>query len=232
MRIKSFVKYGFAVVGVALLAGAAISYTNTNKFLETAVTTKGAVVDLLKIRSDDSYSFKPVIEFTAANGQQVEFTSLGSSNPPAYSVGESVEVLYSPSDVQSAKINSFSALWGGFLVMLILGVVFSCVAAVMFLVGKLRNRRKAYLQRNGVAVEAEFQSVSRNRSISVNGENPFVIVCQWLDPVSSAMHVFRSESLWFDPSSYIKDKTIRVFFERNNPMKFHVDVSFLPKLTR
>lgn len=230
MKVVAFVKYSFFVVGIALLAGAAISYTNTNDFIDTAVTTEGAVVDLLKIRSDDSYSYKPVIEFTAGNGQRVEFTSLVSSNPPAYSVGETVEVLYTPTDVQEAKINSFSALWGGFLVMLILGMIFSSIAGLMFLIGKLRSRRKNHLQRNGVVVEAEFQSVSRNHSISVNGQNPFVIVCQWPDPVTSAVHVFKSESLWFDPSSYIKDKTIRVFVERNNPKKFHVDVSFLPKL--
>ncbi|MGF7116402.1 hypothetical protein QF017_005927 [Pseudomonas laurylsulfatiphila] len=230
MKVISVLKFGFSLVGIALLAGAMMLYKNTNNFLDNAVSETGTVVDLVKVRGDNSITYKPVVEFTARDGQKVEFTSSVSSNPPSHSVGEIVEVLYLPSNVQAAKINSYARLWGGFLVTLVLGVVFSLVGGLIFFVGMLRRRKKDHLQRNGVVVEATVQSVVNNYSVSINGKSPFMIQCQWLDPATSELHLFESENIWFDPSGFINDEKIKVFVERNNLKKYHVDISFLPKL--
>ncbi|MDZ5435197.1 DUF3592 domain-containing protein [Pseudomonas fluorescens] len=230
MKTLSIIKYVFSFVGVALLSGAVTSYKNTNDFLKEVVPATGTVVDFVKSRSSDSVSYRPVVRFVSQDGQVVEFTSSVGKSRRAYSLNDTVEVLYSPFNVQEVKINRFFELWGPFMVMLVMGAVFLSIGLIIVLVIGLRNRKKEYLQRHGVAVEAEIQSVDLNESISMNGKSPFMIVCHWLNPETRELHVFESESIWFDPSKYITSETIKVLLEHGNPKKYHVDVSFLPEL--
>ncbi|WEJ73075.1 hypothetical protein [Pseudomonas sp. PSE14] len=115
-------------------------------------------------------------------------------------------------------------------VLVILGVVFLAIGGGIILAGRWKAARIAYLQQNGVLVSADFQSVEINQSVSVNGRNPYVIVCQWLNKETSELHLFESDNIWFDPSDYIERDTIEVLVDRGNPSKYHVDISFLPRL--
>ena len=232
MKVLSIFKYVFSAVGIALLVGAFMSYKSSSEFLEEAVSTHGMVVEMTKSRSSDSISFYPVVEFAANDGQKFEFTSNVGSNPPSYSLGETVEVLYLPTNPQEAKLNYFSDLWAATVVMLVMGVPFLSVGIIIFLIGRLKNRKKDYLTRSGVVVDAQVQSVEPNHRLSINGRNPFVIVCHWLNPATSEVHVFESENIWFDPSNYMQDEKIKVFIKQGNPKKYYVDVSFLPKIAR
>jgi hypothetical protein len=72
--------------------------------------------------------------------------------------------------------------------------------------------------------------VELNRSIRVNGACPDRIVCQWLNPVTNTVYVFRSYNLWFDPAEYISRKTLDVLVDPSNYKRYLVDTSFLPKL--
>lgn len=229
MKALSVIKYIFSISGILLLLGAVYSYRNTADFLDIAVPTTGTVVDFVTV-SSDSITYKPVIRFVTDSNEEVEFTSSVSSNPPAYALDEKVEVLYSPLNAHQAEINNLAELWWAFITMLVLGGVFLSVGMLIFSIGKLRRRKNAYLIRHGVAVEAEFQSVERNYSLSINGKNPFVIVCHWLNTETSEIHVFESDNIWFDPSRYINREMLKVFIKRGNPKKYHVDISFLPKL--
>lgn len=66
--------------------------------------------------------------------------------------------------------------------------------------------------------------------MSVNGQHPFQIFCQWQDPQTSKVHVFASENLWYDPSAFIHDKTFQVYLEPGNAEHYYVDISALPDL--
>ena len=63
---------------------------------------RGTVTQL----DDDS----PVVEYEV-NGQPFSLQSSISSSPPAYFVGEKVNVLYRPNNPASAQINSFTDRW-------------------------------------------------------------------------------------------------------------------------
>ncbi|NMY30709.1 DUF3592 domain-containing protein [Pseudomonas sp. WS 5412] len=230
MKVLSVFKYVFSIVGVALLISALFVYKNTSDFLLNAVSAQGTIIDLVQSRSSESVSYHPVVKFIDADGQEVEFTSSTGGSASSYPLGKIVEVLYLPHDVKDARVKSFFALWGAALLMAILGAGFAFIGAIIFLFGMLRGRKKAYLQRSGVAVEAQIQAVELNQSLSMNGQNPFVILCQWLNPVSRQLHVFKSENIWFDPSPYIEQDAIKVLIEKDNPKKYYVDISFLPKL--
>jgi hypothetical protein len=109
----------FFAVGVGLLAGAAFAWLHTRRFVAEAVRGFGEVVRLQE-RSDDSVTYSPVIRFSGPGGRAVEFTESTSSNPPGYSVGDRVEILYRPHDPERARLAS---PWRLYLLAGILGTI-------------------------------------------------------------------------------------------------------------
>ena len=230
MKTIAIIKYVFLLVGIGMLAGALSWYQNTQSFVAQALKAEGTVVELLRSSSSDSTTYRPVVHFSNQNGEQIEFTSSAGSNPPSYSKGEKVEVLYLPTEPQNAKINGFFSLWGGPLIIGGIGGVFFLIGAGILLVSLLKGRSDEYLKKHGTPIETEFQSVGINKSLTVNGRSPFLILTQWLNPATSELHIFESNNIWFDPTNHIKTKKIRVFIDRKNPKKYYVDLSFLPKV--
>ena len=229
MKTISIVKYTFSSIGLAMLIAALFLYQNTQTFLSTAISTNGTVIELISSRSNNSVTYAPVVLFRTANGEVIEFMSSG-SKPPAYSTNDTVEVLYQEAEPEGAKINSFSALWGGCIIVGILGAVFFSLGFSIIMVGRLKDRKIRHLKTNGTPVETQFQSVEINGALEVNGRNPYQIFTQWTNPENGKLHIFKSENLWFDPSNFIKQDKITVLIERNNPNKYYTDVSFLPEV--
>lgn len=230
MRTISIVKYAFTVVGLGMLVGSFFIYQNTQYFLNDALTTEGTVIELVRSRSSDSTTYRPVVEFKTHGGSKVEFTSSSGSNPPSYSKGEVVEVLYQESSPEQAKINGFFSLWGASTILGGLGAVFFLVGISIILFGSLKRKKIEHLKKNGIAIKAKFQSVETNRSLDVNGRNPYQICVQWKNPATSELHVFNSDNIWFDPTDHINNDEITVLIDKDNPKKYHVDISFLPKV--
>ena len=230
MKIINLLKYIFILIGLGLLAGAFYMYQNTSEFLRNATRADGTVIELIASRSSDSTTYTPVVTFTTLEGEKIEFTSSTSSNPPAYSQGEHVDIFYKPSAPQDAKLSGYFSLWGGATILGGLGSVFFMIGGGIMLAGVLKSRKDEYLKTQGVRITTGFQGVEQNTSLTVNGRHPFRVLCQWQHPVTSEIHVFESDNLWFDPSSYIKVTHITVFIEKDNPKKYYVDLSFLPKI--
>ena len=92
------------------------------------------------------------------------------------------------------------------------------------------DRKNAWLHQNGRRIQAEITGVELDTSLTVNGANPYRILCQWLDPAKNEMHVFHSGHIWYDPTNYITGKTLEVLVDPNNPHRYTVETSFLPKV--
>ena len=180
--------------------------------------------------STSSYTYKPEVEFKTPNGKRIEFTSSSGTNPPSYSKGEVIEIFYDESLPQNAKINGFFSLWGGAIILGLMGIIFTLIGTSIFLTKHLKSKKIEFLKRNGTPIQAKFQSVGRNRMVAVNKRNPYQIYVQWKNPMTSKRHIFKSENIWFDPTDLINTDEITVLIERNNPKKYYVDTSFLPKL--
>ena len=75
-------------------------------------TTTGTVVRMEESSSADSGCcvYSPVVEFDV-NGQDYSFEGDNASDPPAYKVGEVVDVRYDPLDPNTAQIDSFFERW-------------------------------------------------------------------------------------------------------------------------
>ena len=231
MKPRSIAKYLFVLLGAGMLIGAIAWHLSTRHFLASASRTQGTVVALLPRYSsnDSSPTYAPVVRFNDGS-HDIQFTSPSSSNPPSYNIGATVPILYQESNPYNAKIDSFFSLWGGSLIIGILGGIFLLIGGCLIYVPLRRARADDRLVHEGMPVQAQFQSVQFVSNISINGRSPYRVLAQWQDPKTSRIHVFASHNLWFDPTNYISQKEIRVFIERGNPKSYYVDLSFLPVL--
>jgi hypothetical protein len=239
MKVVLLVFSIFFVIGLGLLAGSYLTALHTRHFLETAVMAQGVVVENLYVHDErsnnsrtrrSSWSYYPRIRFQTTDGHEINFVSNVGSNPPSYAVNERVAVLYDPQQPYSASLNSFASLWGATVALGIAGVAFTGPGIGFFIWKRASDRKNAWLYRNGRRIQAEITGVKLDASVRINGTNPYWILCQWMDPARNEMHVFHSGHIWYDPTNYIPGKTLEVLVDPNNPHRYTVETSFLPKV--
>ncbi|MEO8089185.1 MAG: DUF3592 domain-containing protein [Gemmatimonadales bacterium] len=234
MKILRIVCGVFSIIGIGMLVASFFVFSNTTSFIARAVEADGRVTDLERARSNSSSgsstTYRPVVEFITATGKRIEFVSSVGSSPPSHRVGEAVKVLYNPTNPQSARIKSFFQLWFGFLIVFALGLVFATIGLGMIFVRRRGRKQAEWLRQHGRRMKTAFKGVELNQSLRVNGRSPYQIVSQSSDPASNTVRLFQSDNIWFDPSEYIKGEAIDVLVDPNDPKKYVMDTSFLPKL--
>ena len=62
------------------------------------------------VDEEGSITYKPILQYEIA-GRGYVFNSPNASSPPAYDIGEEVELLYNPAEPGNARINNFWELW-------------------------------------------------------------------------------------------------------------------------
>jgi hypothetical protein len=229
-RTVATAKWVCLLVGLGLILLGGYWASRVQAFVGGAAPAAGTVVELR--REPGQRTFAPVVRYQPATGAPRTLVGQVASNPPAYRVGEAVAVLYDPLDPSDARIDGLFSLWGG-------PLLFSGIGAILGLVGlgisaaRRRTLRKIEdLRLRGTRVQAQLQAVERNHSVKVNGRHPWRIACQWVDPTTGLLHVFRSQNLWFDPTPHLHGRDLTVLVDRQDPRRYHVDLSFLPKLAR
>jgi len=221
----------FFSVGAALLAAGAFAVVHTRRFLARAVAAPGVVIEnVWQSGTRSGGAYYPRVRYRTQAGQEVEFVSRAGSQPASYRDHQTVEVLYDPDRPGDATINSFWSVWLAPVILFPMGAVFSLVGIIPFVVQRSTRRRDEWLRYNGRHIQANFDRVELNTSLRVNGSNPYRIVCQWLNPETNRLHVFKSHNLWFDPAPYISSQTLDVIVDPNNFKRYVVETGFLPKL--
>src|SRR5580698_4095219 len=101
------------VVGPDFLVLAVGFATYEAWFIRHALVAEGVVTQLIA-NGDASHSvaYAPVFKFTTPDGRQHTVQSGAASNPPGFTVGEQVSVLFNPQNPEAADIDSFWQLWG------------------------------------------------------------------------------------------------------------------------
>ena len=226
MKVFRIVGTVFSGLGLAFILTGVFFYQNTRTFLSHSETTTGVVTDLIR---SSSGSYTPVVRFETPEGDAITFPGSVGSNPPAHRIGEEIKVHYRPENPRRARIDSFfqlwffSALFGG------MGVVFGSIGGILFLIVHRSARKEKWLVTNGQIIYADFQKVIVDRSIRMQGRNPYRIMAQWLDPTSNTVYTFKSRTIWYDPEPYLHDPKIPVRIDPRNPKRYVVDTGFLPK---
>jgi Protein of unknown function (DUF3592) len=239
VHVKLFGLFSVVFLGIGLVLDgvALVAYFRTRGFLAEAQRAQGTVLENVEVRSSSSSSspgnrvtFAPRIRFATAEGATIEFTSGSSSSPAEYQPGETAPVLYERTNPAGARVDGFFSIFGVSFVFGLLGAIFTAVGAGFGAALLVFKRRRAEVLARGTPIQARVVGVERNRSVRVNGRNPWRITCQWQDPKTSRVHVFSSDDIWFDPTEHVKSEQLSVLILPDNPRRYMVDISFLPKL--
>jgi hypothetical protein len=130
-------KFVIFPVGILMLLGATYLYFDTRAWLKRSVEAQGSVIEMVAVRDREtgSLTFAPLIRFQTTDGKMVEFRSTFQSNPPAYTVGQTVPVLYDPDRPNSAAIVSLFSIWGVTIILSAVGAIFLVVGIGAIVVG-------------------------------------------------------------------------------------------------
>ncbi len=223
----------FAIAGLGLIVGGVYVVRSTRRFVARADQAAGVVIENVWRESSSSRgrsgAYYPRIRFRTRAGRDLEFLSSSGASPASYREGEGVEVLYDPADPSNASINSFWSLWLGAVLLLGLGVIFSSIGVIPLALMRRKRILGEWLRANGQRIQSAFERVELDHSITVNGSHPYRIVSQWLNPLTNQVHVFHSGSIWYDPEKYISGTEIGVWIDPQNPKRYVMETSFLPR---
>ncbi|MEK6256175.1 MAG: DUF3592 domain-containing protein [Chloroflexota bacterium] len=124
---------------IIFIIGGAMAYFGWNMrlkdqaYVDAAESADGTVVQVDSVqKSDGDILYHPVIEFTTVGGEDIEYRVSSGSNPPAFKVGEQVEVLYNPDFPADAHVNSFLDLWLFSTILLVFGGFFLLAGVLSF----------------------------------------------------------------------------------------------------
>jgi len=118
----------FAIIGIGMVIVAIVLAINEQKFISTATHVSGTVTDFVTgTDSKGNTNYKPVVEFTTLDGQAYKYTSNISNNPPAYQVGQKVDIYYDPANPENVVIAGQSGTI--YLIIGGMGAVFALIGA-------------------------------------------------------------------------------------------------------
>ena len=212
----------FGGIGVLFLALGIASLVSSWRLVDTGMRAEGEVIALVGTRTA-----QPRVRFVDETGRVIEFTSNAGRNPPAYGIGERIQVLYPAGKPERAVIRGTFSLWGFAIIGGGLGLLCTLIGIASGVAGLRAARRARKLDAQGVVIDTDFTAVER---ISDDDGVVFFVRSQWLSPSSREMHVFQSDALRFDPSRFIRPgQRIRVRIDPANPSNHQMDMGFLPR---
>lgn len=132
-----FIGLLFVLIGFAVVISGIFAILKVRRQLAGSAKATGKVVSFGRIQGQRGYLYCPQVEFQIPNGQTIRFQSETGSQPPAYQVGQQVEVVYQIANPSKAEIDSMTALWFAPGCMLLMGVLFMFVGIVLFGFGVL-----------------------------------------------------------------------------------------------
>ncbi|MDO1451473.1 DUF3592 domain-containing protein [Rhodocytophaga aerolata] len=134
----------FLLIGAILFTIAGFTFYNQQQFLDKAHVASGRVIEVRKDRSSKGgRTFYPIVEFIDQQGKSIRFNSSFSSSPPAYEVGELVEVYYDYNNPYQAEIKGFFPQWLAVLISSTMGLIFSTIGIVILSIsGRVKKKTK------------------------------------------------------------------------------------------
>lgn len=222
MRNPLFLFGIFAAIGIpCLMLSGYFAYTTSQK-VNSWETQEGVIAGF----NQGNY---PIIAFDYG-GKPYEFESSYTSSDMESE--QPVTVFFPPNEPNKAEIKSFFSLWFLPLFLAVFGIIFGGIGVVGFMVqrNKADAKNELFVLQKGKKLSLPNAVVNLNTSYKVNGMSPCTISVQWLDPISNMMYTFTSDNIWYDPSQVVANKqTIDVYIDQNNPKRYYVDITFLPK---
>ncbi len=221
-NVRMVVGSVFASVGLLLLGVAAVLVVSAATFARAAERAEGTVVDFGRRHSLAVY---PYVTYTSpADGREYTFRDKTGRWPPPYIIGERVPVLYDPAHPIDAQIDSWTNTFLGPVLCGGIGVGFTTIGSALLMKARRRAKHAFWLRNHGRERWVDVDHVSQERSVELNGQNPFVIHASWQDERTGRTHTASSEHLWQPPDPRLISRGVRVLFDPTDPDRNVIDL--------
>jgi hypothetical protein len=153
-----FMGFFFLFIGAGMTVWGIFNYSDRLDEMNSFEKTIGTVVKMREVPPTDNSgeTYAPVIEYTDAGGRKFVYESKNSSDPPAYVVGEKVNIRYDKSDPEDVFIDTFWGKWSGTLTIFVFPLVIFPLG--MWMLFSAFSRKKSY------SGHGSGQGSSQNRS--------------------------------------------------------------------
>jgi len=113
----------------------------------------------------------------------------------------------------------------------IIGLIFSLIGGLLIWRFRIKRRRSAHLKRDGARLEAVVIGLEtayqhrRNASFGITNVRflPSYLRCAY-ETSNGETYIFKSDLLRADPTPFLRDDKIKVYYDRENMSKYFVDV--------
>lgn len=226
-RVEWIISILFSIIGIVIVGtGIYFQIANAN-FMKTAIKTDAVIESITShLDSDNDRVYDVYVSYQIEG--EVYGGELNSWNNKMYE-GKTVSVYYNPAN--PADFKDSSANYIGFLV-IGLGSLFAIIGIGFFvtLVKKLLKYKK--LMQTGERVVATIDNITLNTNYAVNGVNPYVLTCTYVDPTTNKVYTFVSDNIWFNIKSIVEEndlKTVSVYIDSKDPREYVIDIKELQK---
>lgn len=122
---------------------------------------------------------------------------------------------YTPENVQKFRW-LFLAIFGSFsLVLLIIGVVFTTR-------NRYKKKQKEQLKQTGTLVMADVRECNYT-SVRINHRSALQMICSYKNKQGETF-LFKSPSLRMDPTPYLENRKVKVYWDQQNKKKYFIDI--------
>ena len=127
------------ILWMGLLLWGLLLGRNSLYLAQNGVSASGTVIENRESNGENGTTYSPVIEFTV-DGQTYQFESDNSSSPPAYRVGQTVQIRYDPQDPERAQIDSIFEQWAAPVALMCGALVTALIVNVVMFIGFVRGK--------------------------------------------------------------------------------------------
>lgn len=223
------VKYIILTIGLFLLLIASVLFYQSQHPFKDSLETTGKVVQLPTLSPSINTIQKQglIVSFKTLTNQLIELNFGDLTHAKTMRVNDPIKIIYSASLPGRAVIKPSPKMLSKISISANLGSLLVIFFILIHLKDFKKQRRIRRLQNKGVKIQTVLRSVEVNPELETKGLKPYRIYTEWLNPSATALHIFKSDYLLFDPSDMLEDKEVTVLIEKDNPSEYYLDLSFL-----
>lgn len=220
-KVELFIFRFFTVIGLFFfIIGAFLCYGAFN--LEDKIYTTGVISEIITKNGIDGDEHLVYVTYEVDDKTYNTQLNFYSTN---FYEGKEIDIYYmsgKPMEIGVKGFEYFVLIFPG------MGLLFMIIGSIGLIFISKNKKIFESLKSNGEVVYANYLETTLNTSYSVNGRNPYVILCEWYNSEDSKRYIFKSENIWINLEGIIKEKNITlipVYINRKNIKKYFVDVS-------
>ena len=211
----------FPLIGIALLIGGWFFLMRTVRFHKTAVEITAVITTIDSYRDSDGDTHHRVYIDYDFDGVHYGDVRLGEYSSTMYE-GKTLTLLVDPRDPLNVQGKSSGYVVG--ILLMVMGAVFAAIGLVPAISSILTRKKGTRLMQEGRHLQGTVENIELNTALSVNGRNPYVIVCTYQDTYTGTIYRFKSDNLWTNPSLIFQPGDfIDIYVEQDDFSKYHVD---------